>query len=853
MKAEEIQVLRGPNRWSPNYYKLIVLRLSHPEKPSGELMVRLERTVPGIRIPLLQSENLPYIVGTIALELQKKAGDESDFLELHPTNEPGVTRVVFSYMNRDVGTHAALAAVTNTGKLMKGESYDIAEDLREMRYLREDGMGPTTAFILEEVKKRNIPYKSLGHGSLYVLGQGNKQKKIRTAVADTTSGLGIEIAGDKDETKTVLMEANIPVPHGLLVYSEDELLNKLPKMSFPLVIKPLDGNHGRGVTTNINSVDKALFGFRIAQKISRTVIVEEFIAGDDHRFLIINYKLVAVAKRTPARIIGDGTSTIRQLIDKENEHPDRGDTSEHVLAKIRIDAITNKILEEKNYTPETVLPPDELLYLKDTANISAGGTADDVTDDVHPENIFMAERIAKLFSLDICGVDILAKDVSQPIIHGTGAVIEVNAGPGIRMHTNPTNGIPRNVAKPIIDMLFPQNEARIPIVAVTGTNGKTTAVRLISHLLKTAGFTPGYTTSEGVYIDGHIIEEGDCSGSRSARTVLFDPEIDIAVLETARGGILRTGLGFDHCDISIVTNVTGDHLGLNDVHTLEEMAKVKRVVPMSTKKEGYAILNADDDHTYNMQAEIPCKTALFSMDQNSERIRLHVESGGIAAIIEDDSLVLYNGEWKSILGKVEDIPLSMKGRAQSMVMNILPSVIAAALLTNFNEEMIRKGLSTFIPSPEMTPGRFNMFNFGHFELMVDYAHNTAGFIELKKFLDKTTASRKVGIIAATGDRLAEDIIMQGQLSAEMYDDIIIRFDDDNRGRTKEEIVSLLTTGIRKKNLNVPVKIIETEKEALEYALQHAETGSLIVTRADHVLGTLQLVKTMLEERMAVNS
>jgi len=846
----ETKVMRGPNQWSDQHTKLIVLKLKTGGEGKAGLLKEITALFPEIHPHEPMVNEAAEAFRILAIGLQRRAGMNVEFGAASATPKPDTFRIIFSYEYEDAGKEAAEAARTIMEALALNKPAEIDKHLEELRDTRaSEDMGATTSFILNEALSRGIPYKRFDNGSLITLGYGRKQKKMRTALVDSTSGIGIELAGDKEETKKMLEDSKLPVPKGVIVYDEEELLKEIKDMQFPLVTKPLDGNHGRGVTTEIYSIEKALHGLQVAQKISRAVIVEEFIRGEDHRFLVINYKLVAVAKRTPANVTGDGKSTIQQLIDKENEHPDRGSSQEHPLALIKVDDTTKKILKEKSLTLETILPEGELLYLKEIANISAGGTSTDVTDIVHPENVFMAEHIAKLFSLNICGIDILTTDVSQPLTKKTGAIIEVNAGPGIRMHTNPTIGIPRNVAKPIIDMLFPDNDTRIPLIAITGTNGKTTTTRLTAHILRETGKTVGYTTTEGIYIDDHIIESGDCTGSQSAQTILFDPTVDIAVLECARGGIIRSGLGFDSCDISIVTNVSDDHLGTKDIETLEELSKVKLVVAKSTKKDGYAILNADDDIVYDMQQYTNCKIALFSMDENSPRIKAHCEAGGVAAVIEEGYLTIYNGEWKTRIAKIDSIPLSFEGKAEFMIQNILAATLAAMLQTEFNSEVVRKGLLSFIPSPEKTPGRLNIFKFRDFDFIIDYAHNKSGFIELKKFLDKTNASEKTGIIAATGDRRDEDIRNLGRYAAQMFDNIIIRHDTDLRGRPEEEHSKLLIEGIEEVNRQIPVKVIPDEKEAITYAISKAKKGSMILACADDVHATIAFVsETKLREQ-----
>ncbi|MGZ4037799.1 MAG: Mur ligase family protein, partial [Bacteroidia bacterium] len=565
-------------------------------------------------------------------------------------------------------------------------------------------------------------------------------------------------------------------------------------------------------------------------------------------------KLVAVAKRQGPYITGDGTHTVAELIEITNRDPERGESAEHVLAPIYVDKVTEKILAEQQLHLQSVLPDNKVLYLKDTANISSGGTAEDVTDLVHPENKFMAERIATLFKLDICGVDIMTDSVAEPVRPGTGAVIEVNAGPGLRMHSNPQKGKPRNVAAPIIDMLFRDTAAAtIPVIAVTGTNGKTTTTRLIAHMEKHAGFTPGYTTTDGIYINGHLTFEGDCTGFYSTQDVLFDPSIDLAVVECARGGILKHGLGFEQCDISITTNITEDHLGLRDIHTLADLIEVKSVVARSTSPKGYAILNADDEGVYNLHKKLRCKMALFGMDITNEHIQSHIKSGGMAAVYEEEQIVIYINGIRSILENISNIPLSFGGRAEFMIKNILAAVLAGTI-QGFAREAMLNALHSFLPSPEMTPGRMNSYGFDGFTLMVDYVHNKDGFAQLKKFMDKTSASEKTGIIAVAGDRRDEDIISIGRSAGQMFDSIVIRQDKHLRDRSGEEIDRLLMQGIREVNSTIPVSIIHDEKQAIEHAIRHAPKDAFIFLCADVVADSIKLVEEIRSRhKQTVNS
>jgi len=789
-----------------------------------------------------------HVVEHIALEIQTMAGMDVGFGRTRSYGETGVYHVVFDYLEEKVGVYAAKAAVRIAEALIEGTAYDLKDDIQEMRELREiQRLGPSTASIIDEAIARGIPWIRLNKYSLCQLGYGCNQVRVQATVTSKTSSIGVDIAGDKEDTKFLLGQAEIPVPKGEIIKTETGLQEAVDYLKYPLVIKPIDGNHGRGVTTNITNWEQALEGFHMAKKISNAVIVEQYITGDDYRILLINYKLVAAAKRLPAQIVGDGVLNIDALIKKTNADPKRGYGHEKVLTYITVDDITLKLLELKGYTLESVLAKGEVLVVKDTANLSTGGTSVDVTDIVHPHTVFMAERISRIVGLDICGIDFLTKDISKPVSEVGGAVIEVNAGPGFRMHLAPAEGLPRNVAAPVIDMLYPPGKnSRIPIVAVTGTNGKTTTTRLIAHMARMMGYTVGFTTTDGIYIQNHLMMQGDCSGPGSAEFVLKDPTVNFAVFETARGGILRAGLGFKNCNYAIVTNVAPDHLGLKGIHTMEQLAKVKGVVVESVLPDGYAILNADDDLVYAMRERINCKLALFSMDEDNPRIKKHMREHGIGAIYENGFITICKGEWKMRIVKAVNVPLTYGGRASFMIQNVLPAVLTA-YFNGFELDDIKAALESFIPSPAQTPGRLNMFDFKHFSILLDYAHNPAGLQALKKFIDKIDAYPKVGIIAGIGDRRQEDNEGIGKVAAEMFDEIIVRQDKHLRGKTDQEIIEMLTAGIKQHDINKPFKVIPKESEAIKYAIENVKEGSLIVVCSDVVPDALELVQRYLEE------
>jgi cyanophycin synthetase len=868
MRILEIKVLNGPNYWSVRRPKLIQMRLDledleqRPTNTIAGFRERIEAAMPGL-IEHRCSEGerggffhrieegtwMGHVIEHIALEIQTMAGMNTGFGRTRGTGVEGEYYVVFSYMEADAGRYAANAAVKIAQALTDGVDYDLAADVQAMREIREDTrLGPSTGSIVDEAVKRGIPYIRLNQNSLVQLGYGVNQKRIRATIASTTSSIAVDIAGDKEETKNLLGRAEVPVPNGTIVRDEEELKDAIESFGYPLVLKPIDGNHGKGATTNIVNWEQAVTALAAAQVYGRSIICERFITGFDFRILVINHKFICAALRTPASVTGDGVNTISWLVEETNKDPKRGYGHEKVLTQIKIDDFTHKMLQDKGYTLDSVPPAGELVLLKPTANLSTGGTSTDVTDEVHPVNIFLAERIAKIIDLDICGIDVMAPDLRTPLLENGGAVLEVNAAPGFRMHIEPTAGIARNVAEPVIDMLFPKGSAgRIPIIAVTGTNGKTTTTRLIAHICKTAGYKVGFTTSDGVYIQNQLMMKGDCTGPQSAQFVLKDPTVDFAVLECARGGILRSGLAFQHCDIAIVTNVTADHLGLGGIDNLDQMAKVKAILPETVFPHGFAVLNADDDRVYAMRKGLDCKVALYSMDEHNPRIKSHCEDGGYAAVFENGYVSIMKGTWKIRVEKVTDIPLTYGGKAVHNIMNTLPAILSTYLYRNIRLEDIKVALHSFIPSSVQTPGRLNLFRFKNFQFLVDFAHNPAGLQLLGDFVLKMDGSPKVGIISGTGDRRDEDIRELGVIAAGCFDEIIIRQDRHLRGRTAENIVGLLVEGIELgKKKELPVTIILKEEEAIMHAYNNAKPGSLITIMCDVVSEALELIKRLKE-------
>lgn len=862
MKIIEINAMRGPNYWSIRRHKLIVMVLDLEEMedyPSNKIdgfNERIKAMFPsmyshrcsigeagGFFQRLDEGTWMGHVVEHIALEIQTLAGMDTGFGRTRGYGEVGVYNVVFSYMEENVGRYAAKASVDICKALIANEPYDLETDIQRMRELREnERLGPSTGSIIAEAESRGIPWIRLNKYSLCQLGYGANQKRIQATVTSETSSIGVEIACDKEDTKHLLEQAEVPVPRGDIITRESSLEEACRYVGYPLVIKPIDGNHGRGITVNINNYEDALVAFHAAKEVSRRVIVEKYVVGRDFRLLVINNVLVAAAVRTPALVVGDGKSTIQELVDEVNKDPRRGYGHENVLTQITINQLTKTILAAKGYDENSVPPEGEVVVLKDTANLSTGGTAEDVTDVVHPSNVSMAERISKIIDLDICGIDIMTTDISKPVEETNGAILEVNAGPGFRMHLEPTKGLPRNVAAPVVDKLFPKqgDTGRIPIIAITGTNGKTTTTRLIAHMAKMRGYRVGYTTSDGVYIQNRLLMKGDCTGPVSAEFVLKDPTVNFAVLECARGGLLRAGLGYKKCDVGIVTNVAEDHLGLKGIHTIEQLAKVKGVIPETVLPDGFAILNADDDLVYDMRRSINCNLALFSMDEKNPRIKALQKLGGVTAVYENGYVTLCRGPWKMRVMKAKDIPLTYGGKAKFMIQNILPAIIAANVKGISIEDM-KVALETFLPSASQTPGRLNLFHFENFDILLDYAHNPSGMRALQKFTDELEATEKIGIIAGVGDRRDEDTLELGSIAAEMFDHIIIRQDKNLRGKSEQEIIKMLEDGIKRKDPNKKITIIPSENEAITYAVKNAKRGSLIICCSDVIPDALELV------------
>ncbi|MEO1590274.1 MAG: cyanophycin synthetase [Cyanobacteria bacterium J06632_22] len=865
MKILKTLTLRGPNYWSIRHTQLIVIRLDLEEledRPSNEIpdfYEGLKATLPslydhfcspgrhgGFLERVQEGTYLGHIVEHVALELQTLAGMPVGFGRTRSTAEDGVYQVVFEYENEQAGRYAARAAVRLCSSLVETGTYpntELDQDLADLRRLRlEASLGPSTETILKEAENRGIPWRSIPARAMIQLGHGVHQKRIQATLSSGTSLLGVELACDKEATKQILADNGVPVPRGTVIDYPDELADAIDAVGgYPIVIKPLNGNHGRGITLNIEDWDSAESAYEAARDISRSVIIERFYQGRDHRVLVINGHVVAVSERVPAHVIGDGHSTVEALIDQANRDPRRGEGHDNVLTKIEVDRTSWELLEQQGYNLDSVVPESEICYLRATANLSTGGIAIDRTDEIHPYNVWLAQRIAKIIGLDIGGIDVVTADISLPLRDIDGVVVEVNAAPGLRMHFSPSEGIARNVAEPIINMLFPPGSpSRVPIVSITGTNGKTTTTRLTAHIFKQTQKVVGYTTTDGIYIGDYLAEPGDTTGPQSAQVILQDPTVEVAVLETARGGILRSGLAFETCDVGVVLNVAADHMGLGDINTLEQMAHLKSVVAEAARPNGYAVLNADDPLVAAMADRVKAQIAYFSMNPDNVLVKQHTEAGGLAAVYENGYLTILKGDWILRIDTAENLPLTMGGLAPFMIANALAASLAA-FSQGISIDLIRQALVSFEASAAQTPGRMNLFNLGRYHALVDYAHNPASYKALSEFV-KNWPGPCLGVVGAPGDRRNEDFQTLGELSADMFDRVIIKEDDDRRGRAPGEVADAIAQGIEASQSKCLHERILDESTAIETALDQAPDAGLVVILPESVSRAIQLIE-----------
>ncbi|MEJ0085285.1 MAG: cyanophycin synthetase [Pseudomonadota bacterium] len=788
-----------------------------------------------------------HVLEHVAIELQNVAGEAVTFGKTRGAGKPGVYTVVYEYAQRDEGVAAGELGVRllcsllpdslkPKGSVPEGWNWPEARD-DFIRFAQRRALGPSTASLVKAAEARGIPWLRLNNQSLVQLGHGKYQQRIQATVSGRTPHIAVELASDKEETNKILASLGLPVPQQELVQTEGQAVRAAGRIGFPVVTKPYNGNHGRGISIRLTTDEEVTLGFNVAKEHSRSVIVETFLEGDDHRLLVVNGELVAATRRTPGHVTGDGEHTVAQLIDIVNQDPRRGVGHEKVLTRLELDAQAEKMLARVELTAQSVPASGQVVYLRSTANLSTGGTATDVTDIIHPDNRDMAVRAIKAIGLDIGGVDFLSKDIAESYRAIGGGICEVNAAPGFRMHVAPSEGTPRDVAAPVIDMLFPPGApARVPIAAVTGTNGKTTTARMLAHVTKMAGYTPGLTTTDGVYIDGQRTVQGDMTGPVSAQMVLADPQIDIAVLETARGGLLRAGMGVQEVNVGAVLNIASDHLGLQGIDTLEQLAEIKRVViEVATD---CAVLNADDPLVLKMSGHTEAKSICYvTMNPQHGLVREHIRAGGRACALEAG----VNGQMITLYDKGSHIPLlwthlipaTLEGRA---VHNVQNAMFAAAMAFSFGIKLdaIRQGLRTFDTTFFQAPGRMNVFNEHPFKVLLDYGHNAHAvgtMAELAQRLDVT--GRRIVVLAGPGDRRDEDLHAIAKAVAGRFDRYICRRDDNLRKRASDEVPkimagALLAAGVAQD----AVSIIPDEQEAIDSALKMAQPGDLLLVFAD---------------------
>jgi cyanophycin synthetase len=796
---------------------------------------------------------MAHITEHVALELQCVAGNEVSFGRTRSTGEVGQYNMVYAYIHRDVGLAAGELAIKLLMHLLPAEvqaqtgyaldeDWDWDDELRSfIKHAQRHAFGPSTASLVAAAEQRGVPWLRLNKYSLVQFGHGKHQQRIQATITSETKHIAVEISCDKEDTHNLLNDLGLPVPHQFMIYSPREAVRAAHRIGYPVVLKPLNANHGRGVSINLTTDDevRTAFDFARDQGTSKAVLVESYITGFDHRMLVVGNELVAVAKRVPGHVTGDGKKSISDLIDQVNEDPRRGVGHEKVLTKLELDNQARRLMDNAGYDEQTVLNEGEIFYLRDTANLSTGGTAIDLTDVVHPDNREMAVRAIMAVGLDVGGVDFLTDDISQSYKDIGGAIVEVNAAPGFRMHVAPSEGLPRDVAGKVLDMLFPAGTAsRIPIAAITGTNGKTTTSRMLAHILKTCGNTVGLTTTDGIYVDGKQTVKGDTTGPKSAQMVLRDPAVDFAVLETARGGLVRSGLGYDSTNVSACLNVSSDHLGLGGVDTIEDLAKIKRIVVEAATDT--VVLNADDKNCLLMADYCDADHIFYvTMHHDHALVKQHIDAGGKAAVLEramnGDMITIYDNCTHISLIWTHLIPATIEGKAMHNVQN---AMFAAAMAYSFGQDIdqIRLGLKTFNTTFSQAPGRMNVFDELPFRVILDYAHNPAAFETLTNLVDKLdNHNRKIIAVSSPGDRRDEDIMESTRILAGHYDHYVLKADDNRRGRGDDEIPQLMKQGLIDNGVaEDAITIIPDEQEAIEQALKMGGEKDLLIVIGDNV-------------------
>jgi cyanophycin synthetase len=842
MEVSRIRALRGPNLWTRHTAIEALVRCEAHEldlSAHASFESHLRHLFPGLGqlspTDRKTTLSMAHAIEATTLHLQIQAGCPVTFSRTTATNEKGMYQVAVEYTEEDVGCLAIrLARDLCTAAARQGE-FDVEAAIEELRNLDEDiRLGPSTGSIVNAAIARGIPFRRLTEGSLVQLGWGSKQRRIQAAEIDATSAIAESIAQDKELTKKLLHAAGVPVPLGRPVTSAEDAWAAAQEIGLPVVIKPRDGNQGKGISVNIATQEGVMTAYKTAVSFRDDVLVERYLPGSDFRLLVVGNKLVAAARRDPPLVIGNGKNTVRELVEQVNADPRRGEGHATSLTKIRLDDIARNRLKEQGLDENSVPAKGTRVILRNNANLSTGGTATDVTDDVHPEVAARAVAAAQMVGLDICGVDVVCESVLHPLEEQGGGVVEVNAAPGLRMHLSPSFGKGRDVGEAVIATMFPNGEdARVPVIAVTGTNGKTTTVRLTSHLLRTHGLRVGMTNTDGVYVNGRQTDSGDCSGPRSARNVLAHPDVDAAVLETARGGMLREGLAFDRCQVAVVTNIgMGDHLGLNYISTVEDLAVLKRVIVQNVATSGTAVLNATDPIVAAMAANCPGDVIFFGLDTHHPVIATHRAQGKRVLFVEDDHIVAMQGQ-HSVRIPLSEVPVTRSGAIAFQIENAMAS-IAAAWAIHIPWETICKGLASFVSDTQGVPGRFNVFDYKGATVIADYGHNPDAIKALVQAVTNLPAQRRSVVISGAGDRRDDDIREQTRIIGDAFDEVVLYQDACQRGRVDGEVLKLLRQGLEGAKRTRQIDEIYGEFLAIDKAMERLNQGDLCLILIDQV-------------------
>ena len=855
MEISRIRALRGPNLWSRHTAIEAIVSCNDAERSIATMNgfeARLRARFPEIDFlqpaDAAQTISMAHALESAAFGLQAQAGCKVSFSRTVQTVETGVYQVIVEYTEEDVGRLAFELAEQLCRSALDDTPFDLTDALHRLRELDEDiRLGPSTGSIVDAAVKRGIPYRRLTEGSMVQFGWGSRQRRIQAAETDNTSAIAESIAQDKELTKALLDAAGVPVPRGRVVTTAEDAWKVASELGGRVVVKPRDGNQGKGVAVNIAAREEVEAAFAVARKISDEVIVERYLPGHDFRLLVVGNKLVAAARRAPPQVIGDGKSTIKDLVDQVNKDPMRGDGHATSLTKIRLDAIALATLERHGYTADSVPDKGVHVILRNNANLSTGGTATDVTDDVHPEVAARAVEAAQMVGLDIAGVDVVCESLIRPLEELGGGIVEVNAAPGLRMHLQPSYGKGRPVGEAIISTMYADgDDGRIPVVAVSGTNGKTTTTRLIGHILTVNKLRVGMTGTDGVYIQNRRIDTGDCSGPRSARNVLMHPDVDAAVFETARGGILREGLGFDRCNVAVVTNIgVGDHLGLNYISTVEDLAVVKRVIVQNVAPTGTAVLNAADPMVVKMAKACAGSITYFAADRHISVMATHRAKGRRVVYRDGNDLVASEGTFQCRI-PLADIPLTREGSIGFQVENTM-AAIAAVWALGVDWDIVRQGLKTFVSDARSAPGRFNIFNYRGATLIADYGHNPDAILALVNAVEAIPAKRRSVVISGAGDRRDEDLRRQTEILGDAFDQVVLYEDACQRGRADGEVIRLLRDGLKQARRTNDVREIVGEFIAIDTALADLKEGDLCLILVDQVEEALAHIEKRIAE------